>query len=251
MSATSSLRLAFGAVQRGLAQSIMFITEQAFLLTTRAEGVPHLRVSLREQVLRSALLCDLAAHNLIMIEDRGLLGKRVRPVVPSTHVGDPLLRHGVERLEQRRPRTFQRLLKDRRFATEEAVTQRLVRQGVLAPEPRRVLLFSWISYPACDPTVGQQLRSRLQQAVLNGVYESWDEAVTLALLTQAPGGITALREGQKAMGFFDTRKTLKEIHYSVTDPALDRTSALVADTLTASLRALAAIARRKRLRLPW
>lgn len=224
----------------------MFIAEQAFLMTTRADGAAHLRISLRDEVLRSALLCDLAAHNLIVLEDRGLLGKRVRPAVPPGHVDDPLLRHGVERLEQLGPRSVQRLLKDKRFATEEAVTWRLVSQGVLAPEQRGFLFFKWNFYSARDATVGQQLRFRLQQAVLNGAHESWDEAVTLALVTQAPGGTTVLREGQNAMGFLDTRKTLKEIKYSVTDPALERTSALVAETLTAALSAMAAIARRQR-----
>lgn len=215
-------------------------------MTTRADGAAHLRISLRDEVLRSALLCDLAAHNLIVLEDRGLLGKRVRPAVPAGHVDDPLLRHGVERLEQLGPRSVQRLLKDKRFATEEAVTWWLVSQGVLAPEQRGFLFFKWNFYSARDATVGQQLRFRLQQAVLNGAHESWDEAVTLALVTQAPGGTTVLREGQNAMGFLDTRKTLKEIKYSVTDPALERTSALVAETLTAALSAMAAIARRQR-----
>lgn len=215
-------------------------------MTTRVDGGAHLWVSARDEVMRSALLCDLAAHNLIVLEDRGLLGKRVLPAVASTHVADPLLRHGVERLERRGPRTFQQLLKDRRFATEEAVTQRLVSQGVLAPERKGVWLFKWNEYPARNPAVGQQLRARLQQAVTNGVYESWDEAITLALLGQTAGGFMALRDGQKEIGLLDTGKTLKEIKYSVTDPSLDRTSALVAETLTATLHAMASIARQKR-----
>ena len=107
-------------------------------------------------------------------------------------------------------------------------------------------LFKWNEYPARNPAVGQQLRARLQQAVTNGVYESWDEAITLALLGQTAGGFMALRDGQKEIGLLDTGKTLKEIKYSVTDPSLDRTSALVAETLTATLHAMASIARQKR-----
>ena len=210
----------------------MLIAEQVFLLLTNDKGGGEAWVSHRNLALNGALLCDLAAHNYITLE-RKRLSLRVSATVPAASVQDPLLRHGVAELERKGERRLTSLLESGKFAQPSVVAQRFVANGVLAQEEKGFLFVSWNKYPTLDPSVEANLRARLQQTLHGERSESWDEAVVLTLLDAIEAIGPVLKQETKGTKRRDRRETLGEIAYSLVSPELERTGALLSDTVKA------------------
>jgi len=210
----------------------MLIAEQVFLLLTNEKGGGEAWVSHRNLALNGALLCDLAAHNYITLE-RKRLSLRVSATVPAASVQDPLLRHGVAELERKGERRLASLLESGKFAQPSVVAQRFVANGVLAQEEKGFLFVSWNKYPTLDPSVEANLRARLQQTLHGERSESWDEAVVLTLLDAIEAIGPVLKQETKGTKRRDRRETLGEIAYSLVSPELERTGALLSDTVQA------------------
>ena len=210
----------------------MLIAEQVFLLLTNDKGGGEAWVSHRNLALNGALLCDLAAHNYITLE-RKRLSLRVSATVPAASVQDPLLHHGVAELERKGERRLTSLLESGKFAQPSVVAQRFVANGVLAQEEKGFLFVSWNKYPTLDPSVEANLRARLQQTLHGERSESWDEAVVLTLLDAIEAIGPVLKQETKGTKRRDRRETLGEIAYSLVSPELERTGALLSDTVKA------------------
>lgn len=215
----------------------MLIAEQVFLLLTNDKGGGEAWVSHRNLALNGALLCDLAAHHYITLE-RKRLSLRVSATVPAASVPaasvqDPLLRHGVAELERKGERRLASLLESGKFAQPSVVAQRFVANGVLAQEEKGFLFVSWNKYPTLDPSVEANLRARLQQTLHGERSESWDEAVVLTLLDAIEAIGPVLKQETKGTKRRDRRETLGEIAYSLVSPELERTGALLSDTVQA------------------
>ena len=104
---------------------------------------------------------------------------------------------------------------------------------MLAQEEKGFLFVSWNKYPTLDPSVEANLRARFQQTLHGQGQESWDEAVVLTLLDAIEAIGPVLKQETKGTTRRDRRETLGEIAYSLVSPELERTGALLSDTVQA------------------
>lgn len=218
----------------------MLITEKVFLLLTTDKGGGEPWVGHRHLALNGALLCDLAANGLITLE-RKRLSLRVGAAVASSSVQNPVLRHGLEHLERRGTRRLKSVLEARKFARPDVVAQRLVSEGILEQAEKGFLFVSWNKYPTRDPRAEESVRAGLQAALHGQQQESWDDAIVFTLLNAIDAVGAVLRDESKGTKRRDRREALNEMAYSLVAPELERTEALLGETVQAVQRGIADI----------
>lgn len=132
-----------------------------------------------EYGLGGALLAELAVLGKVALTD-----KKVTVVDPSP-TGDELLDGALAKIADSPPRKPQRWVDMLRKGAKDAALQRLVDRGLLRREHGKVLLvFPMTTYPTQDSGPEQEVRQRLNDAMVEGRVPEL-RTVTLALLVGA------------------------------------------------------------------
>lgn len=158
--------------------ALLLAEELALLAYDDVTGKPGMNVYL-PYGLGGALLADLALAGKVTLD-----AKRVQ-VADTSSAGDQLLDDAAGRIVTRPGHKPEWYVERLRKGVREAVVRRLVASGVLREEEGRTfLIFSTTVHPAADPRPEQEVRQRLDAAVMPGARPD-ERTVALAALVHA------------------------------------------------------------------
>lgn len=161
----------------------MLISEQLYLLLTKAEGTQEKPGTQRGYGLTAALVADLVAAG------RATLTEEKRPrmdVVDTTPTGNPVLDSGLTALEPKSGKRLDRIVSSARLNPEDAVVSSLVDSGILERGERTMMGLGKPRTPEVNSGPEQELRARIA-AVLAGTSEPTTTEATLLSILQALG----------------------------------------------------------------
>jgi hypothetical protein len=161
----------------------MLISEQLYLLLTKATGTQERPGTQRGYGLTAALIADLVTAGRVTLTEE----KRPRmDLVDTTPTGSPVLDSGLTTLESKSGKRLDRIVSSARLDPEDAVVSSLVNSGILERGERTMMGLGKPRTPEVNSGPEQELRARLT-AVLAGTSEPTTADSTLLSILQALG----------------------------------------------------------------
>ncbi len=161
----------------------MLAEDLLLLLTDDASGKFLLDASRRDLALASAVLVELTAEGRTRFTTDTEPDPGMVILQNATPVGDPLLDRALQQIPGQRPTAPEDVLYTIVTGLRTQLLERLVTQGKLRAERKKVLgLIPRESWPAGDTTHKNTIRHRLHNVLVNGHDPAPNDAALIGLL---------------------------------------------------------------------
>ena len=203
----------------------MLISEQLYLLLTRATGTKEPSASMRAYGLAAGVITDLVAAGKITLSDE----KRPRVnIVDAAPTGNAVLDFGLAALQKRDGRRLEEVITSSKLDPTDVVANSLIQQGILAEGDRTFFGLGKPRTPEVNPIPEQQLRARLAQVLAGTQAPTAADATVLVTLQGLGAAKQVLRDDIQGMSGGDLKRRIKEVMADApTGDAVERAIAAV------------------------